>query len=303
MSNRLPNLASLRVFEAAARHLSFTRAAAELNVTQSAVSHQIRALEDELGIPLFRRTQKGLRLTEAAQDYAPALKDAFSRIRQATERVRGTDATGPLSISVSPSFAARWLAGRLTRFHERHPEIELKISATNRMVDFEREEIDLALRHGGGSWPGVAATLLVKDELILVASPRLGPLETYEDISRHTLLRDDFVPGWAEWCAAAGIAEIDARRATRFDDSNVLIEAVIRGVGIGLSRRHLVDHALSEGLLVCPFAIAVLADTGHYVVAPERSWDRPKIRAFRDWALSERDRDVRPAPRFLAHVP
>src|SRR5215469_12184011 len=178
MAERLPPLNALRCFEVAARHLSFTKAALELNVTHSAVSHQIKTLEEWLGMQLFRRVNRGLMLTEAGQAYLKPVREAFERLGEATRRLRSKGRSGPLTLTVMPSFAAKWLMPRLRRFRERHPEIDVRISAQSHLVDFAREDVDICIRYGRGSWPGVTAVLMMPESMFPLASPLLlaGPV-------------------------------------------------------------------------------------------------------------------------------
>ena len=222
MGRRLPPLNAIRAFEAAARHLSFTRAAEELNVTQAAISHQIKGLEDVLGIPLFRRLNRALMLTEAGQTYLPPLREALDQIADATARLKTADSGGALTISTLASFAAKWLVPRLPRFQERHPEIDVLISTTAQMVDFAQQDVDAAIRFGRGGWEGVRADRLLTEDIFPVCAPSLlegsKPLLKPDDLSGFTLLHDDFLYGWTMWLQAVGAQGVDAARGTRFTD-------------------------------------------------------------------------------------
>ena len=224
MTTRLPPLNALRTFEAAARHLSFTKAAAELFVTQAAVSHQIRTLEDHLGARLFRRANRALMLTDEGQALVPAVRDAFDRLLAGVRRVEDLCCGGALTISTTPSFAATWLAGRLVRFQALHPEIELHLGATPRLVDFAREGIDCGIRYGEGDWPGLRAERLFRTALMPVCSPILldgaHPLRRPEDLAHHTLLHAlDGGDDWRLWLRAAGVQRDrpDPRPEVRLD--------------------------------------------------------------------------------------
>jgi LysR family glycine cleavage system transcriptional activator len=221
MAVPLPSLNGLRAFEAAARHLSFTRAAAELNVTQTAISHQIRRLEEQLGMRLFVRKNRALMLTREAQAYLPSVRAAFEDLRQATERLKQRDRAGLLTVSTTPSLAAKWLVTRVAQFQEAHSGIEVRISASTHLVDFRREEVDMAIRYGHGNWPGLRADWLMTEDIFPVCSPALltgdKPLRRPEDLAQHTLLhatasRED----WQLWLTAAGLpTEIAQRRGVR----------------------------------------------------------------------------------------
>src|SRR3954471_7049645 len=200
MGRRLPPLNAIRAFEAAARHLSFTRAAEELNVTQAAISHQLKGLEDVLGLPLFRRMNRSLMLTEAGQSYLPPLRDALDQIADATAKLKASDSGGTLDISTLASFAAKWLVPRLPRFQERHPQIDVRLSTSSHMVDFTQQEVDVAIRFGRGGWPGVRAERLLTEDVFPVCAPCLlaggKSLKTPEDLANFPLLHEDFLIGW-----------------------------------------------------------------------------------------------------------
>jgi LysR family glycine cleavage system transcriptional activator len=205
---RLPPLNALKAFEAAARSESFTKAAQELNVTQGAVSHQVKALEATLGLKLFNREHQRLVITEAGRDYLTVVRDAFDRIALGTERLVQRQSSGALTISTSPDFAAKWLVYRLGRFAENHPEINLRVSATMHHVDFAREDVDIAVRHGDGKWPGLDAVRLSPEQLFPVCSPKVVAgrrIKTAADLLKFPLLHLDDRKTWTEWFEAAGV--------------------------------------------------------------------------------------------------
>jgi LysR family transcriptional regulator, glycine cleavage system transcriptional activator len=288
---RLPPLAALRAFEAAARHLSFTRAAQELHVTQTAISHQIRALEDLLGVKLFRRLPRGLVLTEEAQRYLPAVRDAFDRINAATGELLAARAGGPVTASVLPSFAGRWLVPRLGRLRTAHPDIDLRISTSQHLVDFAREDVDLGIRMGRGQYPGLRVDRLFGETLMPVCSPALlegeHPLRRPEDLRHHVLLHDDDYTGWQLWLELAGVAGVDARRGPMFTDSGMVVQAAAESQGVALARTALAAWDIAAGRLVRPFAIGMPHDLAYYLVCPEASAERPRIAAVRAWLLAE----------------
>lgn len=291
MSRALPPLNALRAFEAAARHLSFTAAASELNVTQAAISHQIKALEERLGLKLFRRAGRGLLLTDAAQAYLAEIGGAFDRIAGATRRLHQHDAAGVLSATVLPSFAAKWLLPRLGRFRAGHPEIDLRISSSTETVDLMREDFDIALRAGSGDYPGMRADAILSESFFPVCSPALlaGPLPLREpaDLRHHTLLHDEPRDLWQLWLKTVGIADIDATRGPGFSDSGMVIWAAIEGQGIAIAKGTLAADDLKAGRLVRPFGQSMPADFSYWLICPEASAERPKIVAFRDWLLAE----------------
>lgn len=289
MARHLPSLNGLRAFEAAARQLSFTRAAEELNVTQSAVSHQIRALEEQMGVTLFRRVPQGLLLSDAGQLLLPAVRDAFDRLATGVERARGRAASGTLTVSVSPYFAGRWLMPRIGRFRALHPEIELRLSASQQYVDFTREsDIDMGLRHGLGVWEGLSAVRFLDDEVFPVCSPSLPSLpQTPEDLRAHVLLDDDQHGYWRAWLAAAGLKDLEPTGGLRLTDIGLTMQAAIAGQGVAMGRASLVEEELADGHLMRPFALSIPADYGIYAVCPEATASHPKIAAFRAWLVAE----------------
>jgi LysR family glycine cleavage system transcriptional activator len=292
MPRRLPPLSALRAFEAAAHHLSFTRAAADLHVTQTAISHQIRGLEELLGVKLFRRRPRGLVLTEEAQRYLPAVRDAFDRIDAATSELVAGRAGGPVTTSVLPSFAAKWLVPRLGRFRTAHPEIDLRISTSQHLVDFAREDVDVGIRMGRGHYPGLRVDRLFGEVLTPVCSPALleasQPLRQPADLRHHVLLHDDDdYTGWQLWLELAGVEGIDARRGPIFTDSSIVVQAAAEGQGMALGRAALAAGDIAAGRLVRPFDVTMPHDLAYYLVCPEAAAERPRIAAFRAWLLAE----------------
>jgi LysR family glycine cleavage system transcriptional activator len=292
MTSRLPPLNALRTFEAAARHLSFTKAAAELFVTQAAVSHQIRTLEEHLGVRLFRRMNRALLLSDEGQALVPAVRDAFDRLSAGVRRVQDLCCGGALNISTTPSFAASWLAGRLVRFQALHPDIELRLGATARLVDFAREGVDCGIRYGDGDWPGLQTARLFRTALMPVCSPALlsgaRPLRRPKDLVHHTLLHAlDDADDWRLWLRAAGVQEIDPTRGPKFDSVPLVLQAAMNGAGVGISHRQLVEAEVASGRLVAPFDLEIPDECAYYFVAPETSLDQAKVVAFRGWLLQE----------------
>jgi LysR family glycine cleavage system transcriptional activator len=284
---QLPSLNALRAFEAAARHLSFKRAAAELHVTQAAVGHQVRALEAQLGAALFVRLHRALALTPAGARYLPAASDAFDRLDEATQVLRARPRTPRLVLSVVPSFGANWLVPRLGRFRAQHPEIDLVVLSSADLADFARDPVDVGIRFGPGRWPGVRADLLLDEEYLPVASPKLArgkrPLRRPEDLRRHTLLHDENHDAWRAWLASAGVTGVDPERGVVFSDSSQLVAAAAAGQGVALARRLLAEPYLRRRALVRPFAGTVPAEFAYYVVCAESRAEEPAIRAFREW--------------------
>lgn len=293
MARSLPSLNGLRAFEAAARHLSFTRAAEELHVTQAAVSHQIKGLEERLGMRLFRRLNRALMLTDEGQRLFPAVRDAFERLAEAVEGLRARDTAGPLTVSVLPSFAAKWLVPRLSRFQERFPDIDLRITALERLVDLARDDVDVAIRFGSGTWRGVHAEMILADRVTPVCSPALAQqLRDPADLAHVTLLHETMepmrnFPDWAAWLQAAGVNGVDVSRGLRFSHTHILLQAAIDGRGIALGQAPLAADDLAAGRLIAPFALSLPVGYAYYLVYLPEAAERPKIKAFREWVLAE----------------
>ena len=291
MTARLPSLNGLRAFEAAARHLSFTLAASELNVTQTAISHQIRRLEEELGIRLFIRQNRALALTPEARDYLPGVRAAFNDLRLATDRLLRQDDDKVLTVSTIASLAAKWLLPRLTDFQESHPGIDVRITTSTSLVDFQRDNVDAAIRYGRGQWPGVHADWLMADELFPVCSPSLlrgdKSLRTPEDLKDHVLLHTNNGDDWRLWLTAAGLStSISRLPGITFDMTLMTVQAAIDGMGVAMGRTSYVRDDIAKGRLVVPFKIALPADAGFYLVSPEGRREVPKLAAFRQWMIA-----------------
>src|SRR6195256_1709387 len=293
MTARLPSLNGLRAFEAAARHLSFTVAASELNVTQTAISHQIRRLEEELGIRLFIRQNRALALTPEARDYLPGVRAAFNDLRLATERLLRRDNDHVLTISTLASLAAKWLLPRLSAFQEAHPGIDVRITTSTSLVDFKSGGVDAAIRSGRGLWPGLRADWLMADQLFPVCSPALlagkKPLRRPEDLADHVLLHSS--PGndddWRLWVTAAGPpTNLSKQPGITFDLGFMTRQAAVDGIGVAMGRTSYVEADIAKGRLVVPFKITLPADAGFYLVSPEATADAPKLAAFRQWLVA-----------------
>jgi LysR family glycine cleavage system transcriptional activator len=291
MPRRLPSRDAVRAFEAAARPESFTRAAEELCVTQGAVSHQVKALEAELGLKLFNRERQRLVITEAGREYLNVVRDAFDRIAIGTERLLQRQSSGVLTVSTSPDFAAKWLVHRLGRFAEAFPEIELRVSATLHHVDFAREDIDLAVRHGDGNWTGLHVTRLCSEELFPVCSPRLAsdarPLNRPTDLLGFPLLHLDDRTIWTTWLEAAGVGDADALHGPVLNRASMVIDAAVDGQGVTLARTTLAAWDLINGRLIRPVALALPLAKSYWIVGPKASAALPKIVTFREWLLAE----------------
>ena len=294
MLRRLPPLNGLKSFEAAARHESFTRAAEELCVTQGAVSHMVKALEAELGLKLFNRERQRLVITEAGREYLGVLRDAFDRIALGTERLVQRQNSGVLTLSTSPDFAAKWLVNRLGAFAEVRPEIDLRVSAAMHHVDFAREDVDLAVRHGDGNWPSLNVVRLSTEELFAVCSPKLlDRMNTPTDLLEVPLLHFEDRSNWTKWFEAAGVSLPGASHGPVLNRASMVIDAAIDGQGVALARTTLAAWDLLNGRLVRLFDVSLPLSRTYWVVCPKATAAIPKIAMCRDWLLAEAAEDRR----------
>ncbi|CAM3760038.1 transcriptional regulator GcvA [Bordetella tumulicola] len=290
---RLPPLGALRAFEAAARHLSFTRAAAELCVTQAAISHQIRQLEDWLGTKLFERRGHALTLTAKGQAYLPELAEALDRISAATLRLMKHD-DRPLRITVLPSFASRWLVPRLESFRARHPKIDVRLDSSADLWDFATERFDLGIRSGLGKWTGLKVDLIAREALSPVCSPTLAngarPIRAPADLGHARLLYDTPHDAWQRWFNLAGMDAPEMNAGVSFTDASLALQAAMDGQGVALGRLTLAANDLQCGRLVQPFNVVLPNDYSYWLVYPSTALHRPGVAAFRKWLLSEAQR-------------
>lgn len=304
MSRRLPPLNAVKAFEAAARNLSFTRAAEELFVTQAAISHQIKALEEFLGLKLFRRRNRSLLLTEEGQSYFLDIKDLFTHLSDATERLLARSATGSLTVSLSPSFAIQWLVPRLAKFSELHPEVDVRIKAVDMDEGSLSDDVDVAIYYGRGKWPGLRANKLRAESLLPVCSPRMltgpKPLKTPADLAQHTLLHDMSRRDWKAWAKVANIELPNVNQGPIFSHSSLVLQAAIHGSGIALGYSVLARPEIEAGRLICPFEEVLPSKNAYYLVCQEGQADLGKITAFRDWMMEtfreETENEAIPTP-------
>lgn len=286
---RLPPLTSLRSFEAAGRHLSFTAAAEELGVTLSAVGHQVRQLEEHLGLALFHRTGRGLVLSAEGQLLLPGIQRGFEQFVQAVARLDAERDTGAITISMLSTFAMRWFIPRLTRFQALHPAIDVRISTTMRLVELEREGIDCAIRFGVGPWPGLVATRLFSERLTPVCQPSLAArLARPADLAGHRLLHSqNRLDHWERWLRSVGVTDIDAAAGPVFETRSFAIQAALQGLGVAVMDPSFVADEIAAGRLVRPFADEVIVDGAYWLVSPEHLADAPKLAALRAWLVEE----------------
>ncbi len=295
----MPPLTALRAFEAAARHLSYTRAAEELSVTTAAVSHQVKALEAFLGVSLVVRDGRGIALTEAGRACLPALSEGFARLSEAVDTVRSRSGAGPLTVRATPSFASKWLVPRLDRFTANHPEIDVRISASRRPVDFAHEDVDLSIAYSNGQRDNVQVDLVLRTAVFPVCAPQLlegeHPLRTPADLRHHVLLqhdapyRDEASPSWETWLRAVGVFDSVPIRGPHFDRAALVIDEAIAGHGVALARSALVADDLRAGKLVRLFDLGFADHFAYYLYMPAYKAEMPKVAAFRDWLLAEAD--------------
>lgn len=303
MAERLPPLNALRTFDVAARHLSFTRAAEELFVTQAAVSHQIKTLEDFLGLKLFRRRNRALLLTEEGQSYYQEVKAIFAALKSATRKLQTHSAKGALTVSLLPSFAIHWLIPRLARFNLAQPEIDVRIQAEDRVIHKLADDVDVAIMYGRGQWPGLQAEKLYTDYLVPVCAPALlsgaAPLTCPADLAHHTLLHDISRRDWSAYIRQLKLTGVNVQQGPIFSHSAMVLQAAIHGQGIALASRMMVQTEIEAGRLVCPFSEGLVSKNTFYLVCQEKPHPQGKIAAFRQWILQEAERDK---ARFLDQI-
>jgi LysR family glycine cleavage system transcriptional activator len=291
MLKRLPPLNSLKAFESAARHLSFTKAADELFVTQAAVSHQIKSLESFLSMKLFHRKNRSLLLTEEGQSYFHDLRDIFVHLQEATQRLVALGTKGAITIATPPSFASQWLVPRLHQFSAQHSDIDVRIKAVDADEGFLDDSVDIAVFYGRGSWSGLASTKLLSEYLTPMCSPRLlergKPLGSLEDLSQHTLLHDNTRIAWKNWLSAFGIKNVNVNQGPIFSHTMLVLQAACIGQGVALSDTVLAKPEIESGRLICPFNEKIESKLSHYLVCKESQAEQSKIKVFSEWMLSQ----------------
>lgn len=295
--NRLPPLKSLQAFEAAGRHLSFTEAARELNVTPGAISQQIRQLEEFLEIRLFKRMNRQIVLTDAGQLFLPSISNGFERFSEAVQLVRQQSSAGPLTITSAPSFVSKWLIPRLDRFKALHPDIDVRIDTSDRLVDFVHEDIDVGIRFGDGDYPELETIYLFSFDLIPVCSPKLlqqgEGLQKVSDLKNFTLLHsqfDNYDPGWPDWAMWLKVVcseDVDSSRGIYFNQTDVLFQAAIEGQGVALVASVMAEAEIEAGRLVQPFSQRLPIKMNYHLVTTPQKARVPKVVAFREWILAE----------------
>ena len=287
MNQKLPPLNTLRAFQVAAATLSFTETADQLFVTQAAISHQIKSLEEFLGKKLFERGNRTLSLTESGRQYLPFIDQMFNVLLEGTETLMQADALPILTVSVMPSFATRWLVPRLGLFIKANPDIEFRLAPSRSLTNFTRDKVDIAIRHGGGAYPGLKSIHFLDEQIYPVCSPNLMegkyPLNSPHDLKHHVLLHDEGHGDWRTWLIEANSMEVDAAKGPVYTDSSMAVQSAIEGDGVALARSQLVKDDIARGHLVRPFEISQPSKFAYYIVYP---LDRPvshQMTVFMEW--------------------
>ncbi len=297
MSERLPPISALRALEAAARLLNFTQAAQELNVTQSAISHQVRHLEEIWGLKLFDRRARQLALTRNGQALAPLVGRFLDRMAVTLEALRNESQREPLRVNMLQSFAVKWLTPRLNRFHEAYPDLDVWISTSEDFMSFRKQQVDVAIRLGDGDYPGLHTSFLLREYVFPVCTPefveRYGRPSTPQELLKYPLLLrmgEPAHPNWEHWFAKIGMAGVVLTEGPRFPDTNMALQAAMAGQGVALARSAHVGDDLAAGRLIKLFDTHLRSSVSYYLVCPEGTEDFPKIAAFREWVLAEAER-------------
>lgn len=302
---RLPSLELIRTFESAARHLSFTRAAAELYVTQSAVSRAVKSLEDHLGVALFQRRHRALLLTEAGQTLYRAAAEAIQRLRAAQQQIRRGGDHPRVTVTTTLSFASLWLIPRLPEFRAQHPDVEVRIAADTRLIDLEREDVDVAIRYCTPAAVPPDTPRLFGEHVFPVCSPRLlrgrHALARVQDLDRHVLLHLDNRRGewpwlqWSVWFEVMGLTDVTPVGVLRFSEYDHMIQAAIDGQGVALGRSPLVERLIGQGRLATPFAGSAVSSRAYFVLTARGAGERAPVRRFADWLSAAAGRERLPA--------
>ena len=299
MIEQFPGLRSLRAFDAAARHLSFTKAAEDMAVTPAAISHQIKEIEEQIGVQLFTRTSRTMRLTREGEILYNAAHESIETLTRALHRLKRLENRKQIRVSSTPSVAAKWLVPRLDRFLALVPGADVRIDVSNTLVDFDRDDVDVAIRFGSGKYPGLRSNLLFQDSLSPVCNPRIitkeKPLKIPRDLLRHTLIHLDWEaqgapwPNWRMWMQVAGISDFDDKRGLHFGQTSLTIQAALDGNGVALGDSNLVADDLAAGRLVKPFELSLKAPSNfsYHLITRLDTTDAPLVNAFREWCLEE----------------
>lgn len=295
----IPGLQALKAFDAAARHLSFTKAAAELHVTPAAISHQIKELEEQTGVALFERTSRSMQLTRQGQILKASVAEALAVLSRALQRIRQLENPAQIKVTASPSIAAKWLVPRLDRFLATMPGADVRVDVSSTSLDFDRDDVDVAIRFGNGDYPGLQVEKLFQDTVFPVCSPALlkgrKPLREPRDLLLHSLIHLDWEaqgavwPNWRMWMLAAGITDFNDSRGLHFSHSSLALQAAIDGQGVALGDSTLAADDLAAGRLIKPFELSLKSPPqfAYYLICPKETANRPMVKAFRDWVTAE----------------
>lgn len=293
MGDRLPPLTALRAFEAAARHMSFAKAADELNVTPAALSYQIKSLEADLGQPVFRRLNRAVELTQAGRTLAPGAAEAFATLTAAWRKTKRMGESGLLTVTAGPAFTSKWLAPRLYTFAIAHPDIELRFNASLRVADFDRDEVDVAIRFGLGLDRDVFSMPLSNEWVTPMMAPDLAAqIKTPADLAQATLIHDDSMANfnipcdWPVWCQVQGV-DVDTSHGLRFSQADHALDAAVAGAGVVLGRILLASRDLEAGRLVAPFDLGLVPESQFRFVCPKGTENRSQVKAFYNWLTAE----------------
>lgn len=302
--NNIPPLRALKAFEASARHLSFTKAAEELFVTQAAISHQIKSLEDKIGVRLFKRFNRSLQLTTEGQVYLLAILEALEKLEKSSRQLVNRNAKGMLNLSLLPSFATKWMAKRIWRFQDQFPDIEVSISAFEWLADFKKENIDVAIRWGKGGWNDAYSELLFEEHVFPICNrsvfESLGENPQPEDLLNYKLHHDDFSPeDWEMWFKEAGVSLDQPIKGTRYSHTVMMLEAIENSQGFALGRTTLVVDDLKRNLFFAPFNISIKSDYAYYFVCPKGTEKLPKVAEFKKWIFKEAQKSIEYAQKFV----
>ena len=291
MNFRTPPLGALKAFRSAAHFLSFTLAAEDLNVTQAAVSHQIKSLEGFLGKELFERGNRSLSLTEYGQKYLPYIDQMFAVLQEGTEELMREPGQESLTVTALPSFCARWLVPRLGLFMKANPDVDFRLAPSRGLTNFTTEKIDLAIRYGSGKYTGLTSIHLLDESIVPVCHPKLMKgkfgIKKPQDLKHHVLLHDEGHGDWRKWLLAADVHDVDASKGPVYTDSAMAVQSAIEGDGVALARSELVRDDIARGLLAVPFNISQPSRFAYYIVYPEEVIPKPSMQAFIDWILEQ----------------
>lgn len=308
MPDRLPPLNALRAFEATARHMSFSKAADELFVTPSALSYQVRQLEENLGQKLFERLNRAIALTAAGEKLYPGIHTGLLAMSEAVNGLKNATPDDVLVVSTGPAFAAKWLAPRMYRFIEAYPDIELQLSANLKLIDLNSDDADVAVRFGYGDYPDLHVEPIFDELVTPMCAPELieRGLKEPSDLKNFTLLHDDSMrhidraPDWQEWLRRAGVTNVDASRGMRFSHADHSVDAAVEGAGVALGRSSLAGRELQSGRLVAPFDIQLSTSAAFWFVCALTDLEKPKVAAFREWLMKEAsEHNVNPKAKSL----